>query len=346
MEAAIAAARATLAERIHFDYDMAEIRPDAERILRAKLAILRASPNVMLRIEGHCDERGSNEYNDALGNRRAQAVVDFFTNFGLDASRFAIVSFGEDRPLASQSDEDAWAKTGGLSSSSPPVRTTSTRGAPRRQMMNIVPSLIPGTGLRSGTRVLGDPLAGPGPLGPDPLRVCHKGRHPGRPGRDPGPGDPAAGGAGGALGPEPGGPGHPRAAIRRHLRVPRGHQPTAAGHRAGDPDHSGTPPNEPAVPDDDPGHAGVRAVRGGVPHANRHGARAEPRMWDIVPPEDRAGGPVDMYNTAVDPVQQWVHSARPGGPSSSSSGSIPPTRWRLTPTTIWPTSWSRRNRLG
>jgi peptidoglycan-associated lipoprotein len=109
-EAAIREARATLAERIHFDLDMAEIRPDAERVLRAKLAILRASPNVQLRIEGHCDERGSNEYNDALGNRRAQAVVDFFTGFGLDASRFAIVSFGEDRPLVSRSDEDAWAQ--------------------------------------------------------------------------------------------------------------------------------------------------------------------------------------------------------------------------------------------
>ncbi len=108
-EAAIAAARATLTERVHFDYDMAEIRPDAERTLRDKLAILRASPAVMLRIEGHCDERGSNEYNDALGNRRAQAIVDFFTGFGLDASRFAIVSFGEDRPIANRSDEDAWA---------------------------------------------------------------------------------------------------------------------------------------------------------------------------------------------------------------------------------------------
>ena len=108
-EAAIAAARTTLTERIHFDYDMAVIRPDAERILRDKLAILRASPNVVLRIEGHCDERGSNEYNDALGNRRAQAVVDFFTGFGLDASRFAIVSFGEDRPLVNQHNEDAWA---------------------------------------------------------------------------------------------------------------------------------------------------------------------------------------------------------------------------------------------
>lgn len=109
-EAAIRDARETLAERIHFDYDMAEIRPDAEQILRDKLEILRASPEVQLRVEGHCDERGSNEYNDALGNRRAQAVVDFFTGFGLDASRFSIVSFGEDRPLVNRSDEDAWAE--------------------------------------------------------------------------------------------------------------------------------------------------------------------------------------------------------------------------------------------
>jgi peptidoglycan-associated lipoprotein len=105
---AMAEARTTLTERVHFDYDMAEIRPDAERLLRAKLTILRASPAVRLRIEGHCDERGSNEYNQALGNRRAQAVIDFFTSFGLDASRFATVSFGEERPLQNRSDEDAW----------------------------------------------------------------------------------------------------------------------------------------------------------------------------------------------------------------------------------------------
>jgi peptidoglycan-associated lipoprotein len=106
---AIGEARNTLMERVHFDYDLAEIRPDAERLLRAKLTILRASPAVQMRIEGHCDERGSNEYNQALGNRRAQAIIDFFANFGLDASRFSLVSFGEERPLVNRSDEDAWA---------------------------------------------------------------------------------------------------------------------------------------------------------------------------------------------------------------------------------------------
>ena len=109
-EEALRRARAVLTERVHFDYDMSEIRPDAEQVLRSKVEILRASPNVRVRIEGHCDERGSNEYNDALGNRRAQAVVDFFTNFGLDPSRFTTVSFGEDRPLVRASNEEAWAQ--------------------------------------------------------------------------------------------------------------------------------------------------------------------------------------------------------------------------------------------
>lgn len=109
-EEALRRARAVLTERVHFDYDMSEIRPDAEQVLRSKVEILRASPNVRIRIEGHCDERGSNEYNDALGNRRGQSVVDFFTNFGLDPSRFTTVSFGEDRPLVRASNEEAWAQ--------------------------------------------------------------------------------------------------------------------------------------------------------------------------------------------------------------------------------------------
>ncbi len=106
----VAEARNTLTERVHFDYDMADIRPDAAEILRAKADILRASPAVRIRVEGHCDERGSNEYNQALGNRRAQAVVDFFASYGLDPSRFDLVSFGEERPLVHASNEEAWAQ--------------------------------------------------------------------------------------------------------------------------------------------------------------------------------------------------------------------------------------------
>ena len=109
-ERAIAAARATIQEVVYFDYDESEIRSDAERTLRAKLEILRANPSLRLSVEGHADERGSTEYNLALGTRRAEAVRQFFTSFGLDASRFSITSFGEERPAAMGSNEDAWAQ--------------------------------------------------------------------------------------------------------------------------------------------------------------------------------------------------------------------------------------------
>jgi peptidoglycan-associated lipoprotein len=107
---AIAAARATLEEMVFFDYDQSEIRNDAAEVLRRKVAILRASPQVRIRIEGHCDERGSTEYNLALGNRRAEAIRQFLSGFGISADRFEIVSFGEDRPLAQGSNEQAWSR--------------------------------------------------------------------------------------------------------------------------------------------------------------------------------------------------------------------------------------------
>jgi len=107
---AMEAARTALTAQVYFDYDMSEIRADAERVLRVKLEILRNSPQLQLRIAGHADERGSNEYNLALGNRRAQAVVDFFTNFGLDGDRFSIVSYGEEQPAVQGSNEDAWSQ--------------------------------------------------------------------------------------------------------------------------------------------------------------------------------------------------------------------------------------------
>lgn len=109
-QAAVANARAILEQRVHFDYDDSSLRSDAESVLRQKVAILQASPQVQLRIEGHADERGSVEYNLALGNRRAQSVVDFFVQQGIPASRFQTTSFGEERPLVNQSNESAWAQ--------------------------------------------------------------------------------------------------------------------------------------------------------------------------------------------------------------------------------------------
>jgi hypothetical protein len=98
-----------LEQMVLFDYDAAEIRDDARRTLDAKLPILRGDPTIRLRIDGHADERGSTEYNLALGNRRAAAVAGYLSGFGLDASRFSPVSYSEERPLASGANEAAWA---------------------------------------------------------------------------------------------------------------------------------------------------------------------------------------------------------------------------------------------
>jgi peptidoglycan-associated lipoprotein len=109
-EARLAAARATLEEMVFFDYDQSALTADAERVLRQKVEILQRSPAIELRIEGHADERGSTEYNIALGTRRAESVRQFFSGFGLAGERFSIVSYGEERPLVVESSEAAWAR--------------------------------------------------------------------------------------------------------------------------------------------------------------------------------------------------------------------------------------------
>jgi len=107
---AVADARETLQAMVFFDYDESDITDEAAAVLRRKVDVLRASPQVQIRIEGHADERGSTEYNLALGNRRADAVREFLTGFGLPQSRFAIVSYGEEQPLVNQSNESAWSQ--------------------------------------------------------------------------------------------------------------------------------------------------------------------------------------------------------------------------------------------
>lgn len=99
-----------IAERVHFDFDKSDIRPDGEEVLQRKVTVLREYPGVTLRVEGHCDERGSNEYNLALGQRRAEAVRRYLVSYGLDAGRFAMISYGEERPAVRASNEDAWAQ--------------------------------------------------------------------------------------------------------------------------------------------------------------------------------------------------------------------------------------------
>ena len=107
---AVARMKATLEAVIYFDYDAAEIRGDAKAALDSKLAILRANTGVQIRISGHADERGSDQYNDALGQQRAAAAKRYLTDNGIDAARIAIVSFGEQRPATTGSDESAWSR--------------------------------------------------------------------------------------------------------------------------------------------------------------------------------------------------------------------------------------------
>jgi peptidoglycan-associated lipoprotein len=102
-------AREILEERVHFDYDQSAIRTDAQEILRRKLDVLRANPTVELQITGHADERGSIEYNLALGLRRANAVIDYMRGFGIEAPRLLAETAGEDQPLEQGANERAFA---------------------------------------------------------------------------------------------------------------------------------------------------------------------------------------------------------------------------------------------
>jgi peptidoglycan-associated lipoprotein len=95
---------------IHFDYDDDTLRPDAKDALNANAEVLLESPWVNVQIEGHCDERGTVEYNLALGERRALAAKRYLVSYGIDASRISVISYGKERPIAFGSNEDAWAK--------------------------------------------------------------------------------------------------------------------------------------------------------------------------------------------------------------------------------------------
>ncbi len=103
-------ARAVIMEMTHFDFDKSDIRTGDAEILDRKLEVLRINPQVRVRIAGHCDERGSDEYNIALGNRRANAAKQYLVSRGIDASRIDIVSFGKERPLDPGSNDAAWAR--------------------------------------------------------------------------------------------------------------------------------------------------------------------------------------------------------------------------------------------
>ena len=110
LAAAATRARATLGEKIFFDLDKDEIRDDQRATLDAKVPILNANPNTRIRVGGHADDRGSDEYNLALSQRRAAAAKRYLVSRGIAEARIETVGFGEERPAAQGENEDAWSK--------------------------------------------------------------------------------------------------------------------------------------------------------------------------------------------------------------------------------------------
>ena len=107
---AAASLRSTLTATVHFDYDQSDLRPEDKALLDAKIPILQANTGVTIRIAGHTDERGSDEYNLALGQRRAAAAKAYLVHHGIADARIETISYGEERPVAQGSDDSAFAQ--------------------------------------------------------------------------------------------------------------------------------------------------------------------------------------------------------------------------------------------
>jgi len=110
LAAATERVRGMLAAMINFDYDKSNIRPGDAAVLDQKIAILQANPALRISVTGHCDERGSDEYNLALGNRRALAAREYLVNRGIAADRISTASRGEEQPTDPASNEAAWSR--------------------------------------------------------------------------------------------------------------------------------------------------------------------------------------------------------------------------------------------
>jgi len=95
---------------IHFDFDKYDIRPEDSKTLDANASWLKSNAENLVLIEGHTDERGTNEYNLALGERRAKATMNYLVSQGIQANRITIISYGEERPICSEKTESCWAK--------------------------------------------------------------------------------------------------------------------------------------------------------------------------------------------------------------------------------------------
>jgi peptidoglycan-associated lipoprotein len=106
--ARIQARMAQVFKPIYFAFDQSVLTAEGKATAEAIAQLLQEAPEMTLRIEGHADEQGTNEYNLALGERRAQAVQQYLVSYGIDASRISVLSYGEEKPAATGTDESAW----------------------------------------------------------------------------------------------------------------------------------------------------------------------------------------------------------------------------------------------
>lgn len=102
--------RAFESEHIYFDFDKSEIKPEAKAVLEKKAAWLRTNSSYKVKIEGHCDERGTAEYNLALGDRRAKAAQKYLNALGISMDRMSTISYGEEKPVCTEKNERCWSK--------------------------------------------------------------------------------------------------------------------------------------------------------------------------------------------------------------------------------------------
>jgi peptidoglycan-associated lipoprotein len=102
--------RVNVGDTVHFDYDRYDIMDSDRAVLQRQVAWLGKYPSVRVTVEGHCDERGTREYNLALGARRANAVKEYLVSLGVSAGRLETISYGKERPMCTESSESCWAQ--------------------------------------------------------------------------------------------------------------------------------------------------------------------------------------------------------------------------------------------
>jgi len=105
-----AAAASAGLQPIYFDFDKSFVRNDAKGVMKANAEWLKANPNVNVKIEGNCDERGTKEYNQALGQRRAASAKKYLTDMGISAKRISLISYGKEKPICTEATESCWQK--------------------------------------------------------------------------------------------------------------------------------------------------------------------------------------------------------------------------------------------